>query len=101
MTKSLILLTNFFKIVSLFACFVDFYVLPYMYKQTNLYPNNDKLLYFPPIANDAYSSWALIADKSVNMFVLYRETTISKSFDVGMENVRERVHKSIVATILI
>lgn len=31
MNKSLILLTNFFKIVSLFACFVDFYVLPYTY----------------------------------------------------------------------
>ena len=34
MTKSLILLTYFFKNMSLFACFVDLCVLPYMYKQT-------------------------------------------------------------------
>ncbi len=34
MTKSLILLTNIFKNMALFACFVDFCVLPYMYKQT-------------------------------------------------------------------
>ena len=34
MTKSLILLTYFFKNMALFACFVDFCVLPYMYKQT-------------------------------------------------------------------
>ena len=31
MNKSLILFTNIFKNVSLFACFVDFYVLYYMY----------------------------------------------------------------------
>ena len=31
MTKSLILLTNIFKNRVYFACFVDFYMLPYMY----------------------------------------------------------------------
>ena len=31
MTKSLILLTNFFKNMALFACFNGLYVLPYMY----------------------------------------------------------------------
>ena len=31
MNKSLILFTNIFKNVALFACFVDFYVLYYMY----------------------------------------------------------------------
>jgi len=33
--KLLILLLYFFKNVSLYACFVDFCMLPYMYKQTN------------------------------------------------------------------
>ena len=42
MSKSLILLTYFFKNVSLFACFIDLCVLPYMYnnKQKDYYNMN-------------------------------------------------------------
>ena len=35
MTKPLILLTNIFKNPVYFACFVDFYMLPYMYMNKN------------------------------------------------------------------